>query len=344
MTSCIRLSAGLAAALSVAVVLLYRAVVLGPLEYRPVDLTGTLSVVSGGTSGIGLSTVAKLAAWNSTVIMPARSLAKAEAARDQIMASLPPGSTGSVEVAECDLSSFDSVRRFADSVLARGVHLDRLVLNAGMMADPNILKTTADGVEAVYQVNVLSHYLLARMLVPALRDGGRVVHVSSSMHYLGNLDEATYSRESRNADPKTASLANSYSDSKLMNVLVSAKMHELHQRDGITSIAIHPGFVVSALDQNLPPPLDKVMPWVRTKIARSTDDGATTQVTAATLPELAGAGGLYLEDRCIMSLCKGCVWCYDAQQGGGVVPSTQALSAAKRDWMWDTAAAITGLA
>merc|ERR1712070_482867 len=125
-----------------------------------------------------------------------------------------------------------------------------------------------------------------------------------------------------------------------MNVLFSNKLQRKLGSSAITSIAVHPGFVVSGLDRNKPPLLANFMLWMRKQIARNTDEGAVTQVTAATLPELSNAGGQYLEDRCIQNLCKACLFC---NAEGGVQPKAPTLSIEKQDWLWTTSSAIVGL-
>jgi len=319
----------------------YRVVVLSPISFKPINLAGQVAIVTGATNGIGLETAVALASWNASVVLPVRNVAKGERVKKEILARLPQGSTGAITLMECDLASFSSVRKFVAAFIANGRDFQMLVLNAGMM--DNNLRTTEDGVEQVYQVNHLSHFLMVRLLVdaPVKRAGPvRVVHVSSSMHYLGSLDEVAYSKENRNADTGTADLLNSYSTTKMMNIMFSNKLQRKLGPSAITSIAIHPGLVVSGLDSNLPPPFADFMLWLRKQIARNTDDGAVTQVTAATLPELSNAGGQYLEDRCIENLCKSCVFC---NADGGVQPKNPALSIETQDWLWTTSSAIVGL-
>jgi NAD(P)-dependent dehydrogenase (short-subunit alcohol dehydrogenase family) len=115
----------------VAIVLavLYQLVVVNPISFQPVDLTGKIAVVTGGSSGIGVETVRKLVEWNATVIMPVRSLAKGEIIRKDILLSVP-NSLGKIELMEMDLASFSSVRSFAEAFEAKHLHVDILILNA----------------------------------------------------------------------------------------------------------------------------------------------------------------------------------------------------------------------
>lgn len=61
------------------------------------------------------------------------------------------GNSGTVEVAQLDLASLDSVRNFAHKINRRNVKLDFLVCNAGIMA-PLHRCETVDGLEQQFQV------------------------------------------------------------------------------------------------------------------------------------------------------------------------------------------------
>jgi NAD(P)-dependent dehydrogenase (short-subunit alcohol dehydrogenase family) len=208
-----------------------------------------------------------------------------------------------------------------------------------------------DNVEMVYQVNHLSHFLLVRLLLPSLTHetkAGRIVHVSSSMHYIGTLDHDGYSATSKNLNPLSSKVGiQSYSDSKLMNVVFSNALESRLRLAGglyskITSVAIHPGFVVSELDRGLPK-VQHFMRKLRDLIARPTVDGAIAQVTAATLPSLISrGGGLYFEDHCIMSECSQCMLC-TLNPAGGVMPHSSATNQTDQDWLWNTSSEIVGL-
>lgn len=189
-------------------------------------------------------------------------------------------------------------------------------------------------------MNYLSQYLLLRLLLPAMHKAGaaRVVHVSSLMHHWGTLDHAAYNSTARNADPATAwTSVNLYCDTKLMQVTLSNALDRRQKVLGkrVSSVAVHPGFVVSAIDRSLPPTLRKIVSKLRQLLVRSAEEGAVTTVTAATLPSLLGHGGIYLEDWCIMEEC-------DAENGG-VAPHASAQSPVEQEWLWRTSSEIVGI-
>jgi NAD(P)-dependent dehydrogenase (short-subunit alcohol dehydrogenase family) len=74
-----------------------------------IDLSGQLAVVTGGYSGIGLEDVRGLSERGATIVVPAR---RPDAARERLHG------IEHVEIAELDLTDLDSVRVFADDLLA----------------------------------------------------------------------------------------------------------------------------------------------------------------------------------------------------------------------------------
>ncbi len=70
------------------------------------DQSGKVAVVTGGNGGLGLETSRQLAVHGALVVIGARNLEKAEAARKQIEASVPGAR---LELRQLDLGSLDSI-------------------------------------------------------------------------------------------------------------------------------------------------------------------------------------------------------------------------------------------
>jgi NAD(P)-dependent dehydrogenase (short-subunit alcohol dehydrogenase family) len=191
------------------------------------DLHGRTAVVTGANSGIGFHTARELAAHGAKVVLACRNLPSARAAAGRL--------PGDVSVAELDLASMDSVRRFAEG-WDRPLHL--LINNAGVMAPPR-LATTVDGFERQFGTNHLGHFVLTGLLLPSLvaSGAGRVVTVASIAHH-GGTDAVLEANvgEGYNAQ-KT------YSNSKLANLLFAIELnHELEAHElPVSSVAAHPG-------------------------------------------------------------------------------------------------------
>jgi len=129
------------------------------------------ALVTGGTSGIGFYAVKMLATLGFQVIVPRRPgfQEEAEAAVKAIKAEVPDAKLIVLETS-MDLASFETVRAFAAHVRRMFDCLDVLCLNAGRGgASGDEREVTEDGLEAIMQVNLLSHALLCHELLPLLR-------------------------------------------------------------------------------------------------------------------------------------------------------------------------------
>jgi NAD(P)-dependent dehydrogenase (short-subunit alcohol dehydrogenase family) len=87
-----------------------------------------------------------------------------------------------IRLMECDLSSFDSVRKFAKLYNTEEDRLDVLICNAGLVYTPDIY--SKDGLNYVMQANYLGHFLLTNLLLDKLKKcrPSRIINVSSSAH------------------------------------------------------------------------------------------------------------------------------------------------------------------
>ncbi len=260
-----------------------------------IDLRGNVALVTGGSSGLGQETARALAAKGAHVVLTARDVPKGEAVAAEIRTT-----TGNprVEVEELELGSLASIRAFARRVLARHERLDILVNNAGVMACPQA--KTADGFEMQFGTNHLGHFLVTCLLAPALRAGApsRVVSVSSRGHHLSPVLFEDLNFERHPYDKWV-----SYGQAKTANVLFAVGLERRLGAHGVHANALHPGAIITELGRHLQREDIKLMvarnPGMHFKAVEA---GAATSVFAATAPELAGRGGLYLEDCHVASI------------------------------------------
>ncbi|MYV41712.1 SDR family NAD(P)-dependent oxidoreductase [Streptomyces sp. SID1328] len=255
---------------------------------RGIDLTGRLAIVTGGYSGLGLETTRALAGAGAHVVVPAR---RPEVARQEL------AGIGHVEVDELDLGDLDSVRGFAERFLASGRGIDLLIGNAGIMACPET--RVGPGWETQFATNHLGHYALANRLWPALAsgDGARVVSVSSRGHHLSPVrwDDVQWTE---GYDKWQA-----YGQAKTANALFALQLDTLGRDFGVRAFSLHPGGIMTPLQRHLPKEEMVERGWIDEQGNplnpagfKTPEQGAATQVWAATSPRLDGLGGLYLED------------------------------------------------
>lgn len=201
------------------------------------DLTGKLALVTGASDGIGLHVARRLAAAGAEVAIPVRNLPKGERAIALIREQVPDAR---LTLHELDLSSLDSVARFAAS-LGRPINI--LVNNAGLM-NPPARQTTADGFEIQFGTNHLGHFALVGHLLPLLRDGGaRVVSQTSVAAQRGsiNWDDLTWER--------SYDVGRAYAQSKIAIGLLGVELQRRSESAGwgITSAVSHPGVAPTSL-------------------------------------------------------------------------------------------------
>jgi NAD(P)-dependent dehydrogenase (short-subunit alcohol dehydrogenase family) len=281
-----------------------------------IDLNGKLAIVTGGYSGLGLATTQALAGAGAQVVVPARRPAAAQ----QALTGL-----AGVEVDELDLGDLASVAGFADRFLASGRTVDILVANAGIMACPET--RIGPGWEAQFATNHLGHYTLVNRLWPALAASGaaRVVVVSSGIGPSPSLhwDDLHFTQ---GYDKWQA-----YAQSKLANALFAAHLDGLGQSAGVRAFSVNPGYILTPLQRHLTTEEMVGAGWIdeagNPLLAefRRPDQGAATQVWAATSPQLAGTGGAY------------CLACAVARR----FDSTEDLAQAAR--LWALSAELTGV-
>lgn len=257
------------------------------------DLTGERMLVTGGSDGIGLHLVQRLARAGAEVVMPVRNRAKGEAAARAIRAHVP---AARLDVRELDLASQASIARLADELLAEGSPLHALVHNAGVMTPPT-RQVTEDGFELQLATNHLGPVALTTRLLPLLRAGrSRVVTQISIAANQGAVawDDLQWERH---YDAMAA-----YSSSKIAAGLFAM---ELERRSaahgwGITSLLSHPGVAPTnllAAQPGMGRPRTTTSHRVVTLLSRlgvvgTAQSAALPAVYAATSPDARG-GHLY---------------------------------------------------
>jgi NAD(P)-dependent dehydrogenase (short-subunit alcohol dehydrogenase family) len=291
-----------------------------------VDLSGKLAIVTGGYSGLGLETTRALTKAGARVVVPAR---RPDTAREALA-----GLEG-VELGELDLGDLDSVRAFAERFLASGRTVDFVIDNAGIMACPET--RVGPGWEAQFATNHLGHFALVNRLWPAIEPGGaRVVSVSSRAHHFSGMrwDDVHW----RTGYDKWQA----YGQAKTANVLFAVHLDKLGADRGVRAFSLHPGGILTPLQRHLPKAEMVERGWIdeqgnvlNPSGFKSPAQGAATQVWAATSPQLAGMGGVYLED------CDIAEPAVDGDEGGGVRAWATDPDEAER--LWTLSAELTGV-
>jgi len=249
------------------------------------ELSGRTFLVTGANTGIGLATARDLATRGGRVVVTCRSAQKGAATVAALTAAT---GNGAVSFLPLDLADLQSVRECAAAFRALGEPLHVLVNNAGLAGRQGITK---QGIELLFGVNHLGHFLLTTELLDCLRASvpARIVTVSSDAHYQAKgIDWEALRRRGRGV-----TAMHQYAVSKLSNVLFTQVLARRLNGTGVTTYALHPGVVASDIWRRIPWP---VRPLVTSGLL-SNEDGAKTSLYCATSPDLAGVSGRFY-DKC----------------------------------------------
>jgi NAD(P)-dependent dehydrogenase (short-subunit alcohol dehydrogenase family) len=263
-----------------------------------VNLKGKRILVTGVSAGLGVETTRSLAAHGAQVVGAARDLNKAKAATEQVRKDAAANG-GSFELVELDLANLKSVRACADKLLAKGELFDVIIANAGVMATP--LGHTADGFETQFGTNHLGHFVLVNRIASLIRDGGRLINLSSSGHRYANVDLDDPNFERTPYEPFIG-----YGRSKTANILFAVAFDKRHRDRGVRAAAVHPGGIKTELGRYVEPGrMEKVVNEINQQLAaqgkgpfqwKSIPQGAATSVWAAAVARPDEIGGQYCEN------------------------------------------------
>jgi NAD(P)-dependent dehydrogenase (short-subunit alcohol dehydrogenase family) len=213
------------------------------------DMKGKICVVTGSNSGIGKETALSLAKIGAHVVMVVRNQEQGEKARLEIVKQT---GNNSIDLMICDLSSMDSIRRFAQEFKRKYDRLDVLVNNAGAMF--NKREVTQEGFERTLAVNYLGPFLLTHELIGLLKSSApsRIINVSSGLAKNGkvDLDDLQSEKNYRGTKAYSQVRAPVYANTKLMVMMFTYELARRLKDTGVTANVLMPGFVATNLGKN----------------------------------------------------------------------------------------------
>lgn len=200
-------------------------------------------IITGSNSGIGLQTAKILSFYGAKIILPCRTIEKAQKTVEEIKKTVPNADLVPLNM---ELDNLDSIRNFVKKFIAMEIPLHILINNAGISACPQ--SYTNDGFEMQFGVNHLGHFLLTLLLINKLnKNPSRVISLSSTANYFFAPTEGI---NFENLDAKKGyNPFHFYGISKLANILF---IKELQRRVNsinadITCIAVHPGAIYTGI-------------------------------------------------------------------------------------------------
>lgn len=239
-------------------------------------------LITGGTNGIGLAAVRRLAREGARIGLVARDREKAERVA---------GELGGADVFEADLTSQASIRAMARDVSERAPAIDVLVNNAGAIYGSH--RVSADGIELTWALNVVAPYLITTLLAGHFSPWARVIGTASDEHEKAkrlDFDDLSGERYFSASAKLTGGSLRRYGETKLALILLSG---ELGRRvPMIRTYTFEPGLVATGFNLNNGR-LMKLMMAMTKPFARTPEQGAETLVWLATSPDVADESGLY---------------------------------------------------
>jgi len=137
-------------------------------------------------------------------------------------------------VIECDVTNPAQIDAMMKQIQERHGGLDVLVNNSGIIRDRTMKKMTVEEFESVVRVNLTGTFSVTQKAGGILRDGGRIVNLSSVSGQMGLFGQANYSSS------KAAIIA-----------LTKVSAREFARRK-ITVNAIAPGFIDVGMRKGMP--------------------------------------------------------------------------------------------
>ncbi len=266
------------------------------------DLAGRKFVVTGASeNSLGFATARILLEWGAEVAVTSRS--NSERIATALQAVVPQEAHARLYAHDLDLSSADSVERFARWYETDRRQLDVLINNAGIHLDlmsrwktPNL---STDGFEIQWRTNYLGTVHLSHLLLPLLKESAakthdaRIVNVVSMLHDRGSNGE--FFNPSRPYNSWEA-----YGQSKLGVVHFTTELQDRFSGDGLQAFCLHPGAVrTNVADRGFAghpvvAVIRKLLAPIEGFFMKTPEEGAQTQILCATAPGV--PGGKYYRD------------------------------------------------
>jgi NAD(P)-dependent dehydrogenase (short-subunit alcohol dehydrogenase family) len=265
------------------------------LPYPTTSCAGQTIIVTGSNTGLGKEAARHFVRLGAAkVILAVRNTTAGEKAKEDILTTTK-ASKDVVEVWQLDLSSYDSIRKFADRASRELPRVDVLLENAGIAPSKFQLM---EGWESTLMVNVIGTFYLALLMLPKLKAVAkefsiqpRLTIVSSEMHEWAKFPEKKAPEIFKALNDQSKYNGNDrYPLTKLLEVLVVREIAPQMKNSGVVLNMLNPGLCHSELSRDGP----KFLEIIKFFLARSTEVGSRTLCASAFAGE--ESHGKYMHD------------------------------------------------
>lgn len=144
------------------------------------SLSGKVAIVTGASNGIGRAIAERLADNGAIVIV---NYSKGAEKAQQVVAGIQ-GKGGKALAVQADMSQVVDARRLVVDTVKQFNRLDILVNNAGKFMPKPLEETTEEDFNGVIALNAKGPYFAMQEAARALKDGGRIVNISTGWTHL----------------------------------------------------------------------------------------------------------------------------------------------------------------
>src|SRR5213592_596053 len=197
----------------------------------PLDFSGKVALVTGSSRGIGAEMIKALGRCGAQCVVNYVADAQGQNKTD---ATHVATELNEPLVIEGDVTQPQQVEAMMKQIQDRHGGLDILVNNSGIISDRTIKKMSIENFESVVRVNLIGTFTVTQKGAAILRNGGRIINMSSVSGQLGLFGQANY------ASSKAAIIA-----------LTKVSAREF-ARQNITVNAIAPGFIDVGMSKGMP--------------------------------------------------------------------------------------------
>jgi NAD(P)-dependent dehydrogenase (short-subunit alcohol dehydrogenase family) len=172
--------------------------------------------IVGGANGIGKATVKLLCLKNHRLIVADRNQEKLKA----LAAEIPGETRQGMKFLTLDIADRDAVRSAVGDLRAQGARLDAVVISAGVHSTFPVEYLPDALINRVINVNLTAHIQLVRDVLPLVKDGGRMIALSSIAACVGVPMSSLYSASKSGLEGFYESLATEVAYRKIKTVLI----------------------------------------------------------------------------------------------------------------------------
>ena len=142
-----------------------------------IDFTNKTTLITGGSSGMGLETARRIVQAGGNVVITGRTLSTLEEARLSLIET-DDGAEDRVMISQSDISNLDSVVKTLEDTRERFGGLDNLFANAGIGIFKPLADFTVEDFDKLLSINLKGLFFTIQKAVPAMNDGGAILMTS----------------------------------------------------------------------------------------------------------------------------------------------------------------------